>query len=260
MAEYSREQRNQLSRAVANSEVGSRQLKEIVDNRYQMKNFTDYYSENDIMQCQSEVSYTTQKIKAYPSGIAYDAGKKMVADLDKNDPKAGYAPKTGTFSEIMNNPPFNASLGVRGHLLNDHLGGPGEQYNLMPISSQANHLHLTHVENFVKSLLRHSSATNRLHYEVEATPESPSDMLTKPQVTFDCKWWLTGNKSGTEDGDLITSTPAGIKKYRGEAEGEGTTTYSNKDLLSATGWGAIDDRKNVVGSFLQPLTGKINGK
>lgn len=33
MAEYGREQRNQLSRAIANSETGSRQLKGIVDNR-----------------------------------------------------------------------------------------------------------------------------------------------------------------------------------------------------------------------------------
>ncbi len=33
MAEYGREQRNQLSRAVANSETGSRQLKGFVDNR-----------------------------------------------------------------------------------------------------------------------------------------------------------------------------------------------------------------------------------
>lgn len=33
MGEYSREQRNQLSRAVANNRTGSRQLKEFVDNR-----------------------------------------------------------------------------------------------------------------------------------------------------------------------------------------------------------------------------------
>lgn len=33
MTEYSREQRNQLSRAVANSDTGSRQLKGVVDNR-----------------------------------------------------------------------------------------------------------------------------------------------------------------------------------------------------------------------------------
>lgn len=33
MAEYDREQRNKLSRTIANSETGSRQLKEIVDNR-----------------------------------------------------------------------------------------------------------------------------------------------------------------------------------------------------------------------------------
>lgn len=36
MAEYGREQRNQLSRAVANSDTGSRQMKEIIDNREQI--------------------------------------------------------------------------------------------------------------------------------------------------------------------------------------------------------------------------------
>ncbi|WP_259281376.1 DUF4157 domain-containing protein [Bacteroides fragilis] len=40
MAEYGREQRNQLSRAITNSEVGSRQLKGFVDNRPQAVNQT----------------------------------------------------------------------------------------------------------------------------------------------------------------------------------------------------------------------------
>lgn len=37
MGEYGREQRNQLSRGIANSDAGSRQLKGIVDNRQLMK-------------------------------------------------------------------------------------------------------------------------------------------------------------------------------------------------------------------------------
>lgn len=48
MAEYGREQRNQLSRAIANSEAGSRQLRGIEDNR-----FVNY---DDIVQRKLEIS------------------------------------------------------------------------------------------------------------------------------------------------------------------------------------------------------------
>nr|DAE72354.1 MAG TPA: hypothetical protein [Caudoviricetes sp.] len=42
MAEYSREQRNQLSRAVANSETGNRQMKNFIDNRKQIERSTQF--------------------------------------------------------------------------------------------------------------------------------------------------------------------------------------------------------------------------
>lgn len=42
MAEYSREQRNQLSRAVANSETRNRQMKNFIDNRKQIERSTQF--------------------------------------------------------------------------------------------------------------------------------------------------------------------------------------------------------------------------
>lgn len=42
MAEYEREQRNQLSRTIANREIESRQLKGVVDNRTNMKASDNY--------------------------------------------------------------------------------------------------------------------------------------------------------------------------------------------------------------------------
>ncbi|MEO9531950.1 MAG: DUF4157 domain-containing protein [Crocinitomicaceae bacterium] len=45
---------------------------------------------------------------------------------------------------------------VKGHLLNDHLGGPASDKNLFPISKGANGDHLYYVENKAKTLLRNS--------------------------------------------------------------------------------------------------------
>lgn len=53
MAEYGREQRNQLSRAVANSETGSKQLKGFVDNR-RITNKPIQYKKN-MLECTTEI-------------------------------------------------------------------------------------------------------------------------------------------------------------------------------------------------------------
>ncbi|WP_309115585.1 hypothetical protein [Saccharothrix sp.] len=47
-------------------------------------------------------------------------------------------------------PDWSKTHYVQGHLLNDHLGGPGLEYNLVPLTSQANEVHESTVEHFVK--------------------------------------------------------------------------------------------------------------
>lgn len=80
MAEYSREQRNQLSRAVANSDAGSRQLKGFVDNRVestgQLKSLYAFFNMSD--------STVTQMVKIkmvtgdIPSTFAYMHTKAII--------------------------------------------------------------------------------------------------------------------------------------------------------------------------------------
>lgn len=55
MAEYRREQRNQLSRAIANSETGSRQLKEFVDNRHSVDLVVQCRPR--MLECETEIIY-----------------------------------------------------------------------------------------------------------------------------------------------------------------------------------------------------------
>ncbi|MEA3016551.1 MAG: hypothetical protein QOI38_1273 [Sphingomonadales bacterium] len=52
---------------------------------------------------------------------------------------------------------------IKGHLLNDHVGGPGAAFNLFPITADANAKHLAYVEKFVKAELL---ARNVIGYEI----------------------------------------------------------------------------------------------
>lgn len=51
---------------------------------------------------------------------------------------------------------------IRGHLLNDHLGGLSVEENLFPISSNANKEHLNKIERFVKGLVYEEFENNLL--------------------------------------------------------------------------------------------------
>lgn len=44
-----------------------------------------------------------------------------------------------------------ASFYIRGHLLNDNLGGPGKWINMTPLSREGNHQHEAQIESFVKA-------------------------------------------------------------------------------------------------------------
>jgi len=68
----------------------------------------------------------------------------------------------------------------RGHLLNGHLGGPGTEQNLFPISASANHLHEVHVEHEIKTAVNTNKAW--VQYRVDVLDRGNGD------ATFDCRW------------------------------------------------------------------------
>jgi hypothetical protein len=60
---------------------------------------------------------------------------------------------------------------VKGHLLNEHVGGPGACYNLFPITADANAAHLAYVEKFVKAQVVDKG--NVVDYSIEVTHQTP---------------------------------------------------------------------------------------
>ncbi len=88
----------------------------------------------------------------HPTGAA---GVEMVADPLGPEHSQGGPPKSGVQSAIMEKLPTDSALDnkskfIRGHLLNDNLGGPGEAGNLFPITAEANKAHELLIESKVK--------------------------------------------------------------------------------------------------------------
>jgi Domain of unknown function (DUF4157)/DNA/RNA non-specific endonuclease len=84
-----------------------------------------------------------------------EVGVEMTAKLLGPDHPQGTPPKSGAQKNLMNKLPTDPSLSnenkyIRGHLLNDNLGGEGEPYNLFPITANANKEHERVIEHTVK--------------------------------------------------------------------------------------------------------------
>ncbi|WP_224824340.1 hypothetical protein [Cognatishimia sp. MH4019] len=91
-------------------------------------------------------------------------GLEMIADPIGPDHPAGSSPKPGIQPTLMNKLPTIGSVAaappgqtipgnqlyIRGHLLNDNVGGPGLTYNLFPITVNANSEHKNQIEKHVK--------------------------------------------------------------------------------------------------------------
>jgi hypothetical protein len=83
-------------------------------------------------------------------------GMQMEATrLSQDTPIGSEAGKDSSQDNFMGN--LKKTMGdkrtkyIKGHLLNDHLGGPARPYNLFPITDQANSDHLVFMEKYVKA-------------------------------------------------------------------------------------------------------------
>lgn len=90
MAEYSREQRNQLSRAVANSNFKSRQLKEFADNRHSVDLIIQCKCPN-MLECETEISY---EVDIGHKMLSKETGKNCGNDADAQKIIIGKHPQT----------------------------------------------------------------------------------------------------------------------------------------------------------------------
>jgi hypothetical protein len=76
---------------------------------------------------------------------------------------------------------------VQGHLLNKKLGGAGARFNLTPLTTKANAVHSTQVENVIKGWFKAPTKAKAVYYQVKAGPyygkKSPSPNTNQVEIT-----------------------------------------------------------------------------
>ena len=99
---------------------------------------------------QSEIRWRTAQLGGVTVGAEMEAVK-----LGPDHPQGG-PPGSGQdalMDKLVTQGAAANSKYIRGHLLNDNLGGSGENKNLYPITAHANNLHASRVENPIKNLV-----------------------------------------------------------------------------------------------------------
>lgn len=156
-------------------------------------------------------------------------GKEMKIDWLGEDPKPGTSPESGAQTKLMGlliTDPNQKSPDkyIRGHLLNEHLGGLGNAQNMFPITGNANSQHLHSTEKRIKEWVKPKASKPKrwVLYEVkvegissklDAGPKSWDNYVNS---TFSCHAVLKDEEGKVED-EFSSKIPSTFEK-REEAE------------------------------------------
>lgn len=135
----------------------------------QRKPYTQNMSQIPYDPLKTTVSWNTETIEGTKVATSMDA--RLGADHIQ-----GYSPKSDSLKPLFSKLPTKSEgksanmYYIRGHLLNDNLGGPGENFNLFPITQDANGKHEHEIENIVKDWVNNKK--QYVHYMVNIVPEN----------------------------------------------------------------------------------------
>ncbi|WP_439538549.1 hypothetical protein [Sphingomonas sp.] len=196
-----------------------------------------------VIQRKSEVKYKTQSVgyeDAKGNIQTETVGRVADAWIDVTDPITGTAPDSAKQQKAMYTR-LKSTYGqgfIRGHLLNDNLGGVGEVYNLFPITSSANGEHKITAEGKLKANTRRELRAKKkgekgpffVHYRVTAIPTNGGNLTDNANATFLCE--MVAAHSVLEGGKNEVWTVFSQPKKKPKADGPRSTKtdYSNQDL------------------------------
>ncbi len=138
---------------------------------------------------------------------------------------------------------------VKGHLLNDNLGGKAMNNNLFPITRAANKQHLVTTENYAKEELWGNQ--NPIWYTVEVVG-TPNINTSQHGFKVSIGSWGGGTNYGAVHPAAVSGTITsnlGSPKDKDEANSEDMETYSAKRLSYAVSHGLALAPKTSVGSL-----------
>lgn len=138
------------------------------------------------------VAWTTKALKVGPETNM--VGMEMTADYLGPEHPQGSGPKDNTQADIFTLLPtpekgVDANKAyIKGHLLNDNIGGPGEEKNLFPITGQANSDHKNKIENTLKDVINNKKFLVYYHVKVkqDGQPEPIGGGLYRINSQFIC--------------------------------------------------------------------------
>lgn len=124
-----------------------------------------------------EVNFASNTLGGSTVGVHMRA-----APIGPSHPQGG-PPSSGALSTLMAKLPTDPTLPakdkyIKGHLLNDNLGGPGTADNLFPITAQANKEHEAQVESYAKKAVNQYGQW--VNYEVKVVDKG-SDLTKAPK-------------------------------------------------------------------------------
>ena len=167
-----------------------------------------------VNQLKSEVINRDQNYN-YLSG-SIKVGSEMEAWLDPSDMPVGQSANLNTSQNDMMDRirqywGITGGDVVKGHLLNDNMGGTAMNYNLYPITRGANKDHLSFVENAVKQRIWSDQLGLYYKVSVDANPE-----ISKPEADFDCEIKEWNPKSKKIGGYVMppVTIPSDLRKVR----------------------------------------------
>lgn len=155
------------------------------------------------------LSYVTSTLGGDTVGVG------MTVDWLGPDHPAGSPPASGAQAKLMSllvTDPSERSPDkyVRGHLLNENLGGPGEPRNLFPITGKANSQHLKSTEKELKTWVNDSKKYAWYEVKVESVSSKLNSKKTENNFVncvFVCHYTLK-EADGEVKKDVSTSIPS----------------------------------------------------
>jgi hypothetical protein len=162
-----------------------------------------------------------QEHKVWFAELKNGCGLEVEARLYEDDDVPGSTPSVRPYwwANMMSDPatdgPWVSRNVVQGHLLNEHLGGPGnDMRNLTPFAKQTNSQHHAKVEKAAKAIKfskNQHGAGNVLHYQIMAdysTHPQPAWFANKIPLTY-LKYFAGGVKCWLQAYDGTTLQPTG---------------------------------------------------
>lgn len=174
---------------------------------------------SDAARVMQRESYYKNTSQTYDYGTdEVQVGKKMEAWLHPNDMRQGQSSGLNVGQDEMMDTirdvyGIKGNNVVKGHLLNDNLGGLALNDNLYPITGAANKNHLNYVENAVKQA--NWIQAKGLYYKVEVDANPTID---DPEADFDCVLKEWNPKTNDLGKDIIppTSIPSDLEDVAGK--------------------------------------------